>query len=419
MDARQLRAEELLATGMIHRQGHVWFVPSQSGGARHTVIFNGNAASCDCEDFDLRQLPCKHILAVRMLLARELLDMPMPQRPETPPIPKRKTYAQDWPNYNLAQTNEKIHFQDLLAELCRTIPEPAARPGPGRKPIPLADSLFAAAFKVYSTISARRFMCDLEDAYGRGHIGRLPHFNSVLAGLENPAATPILCDLIRQSALPLSVVEVDFAPDSSGFMTSRFVRWYDQKYGTTKQEHEWVKVHLMCGVKTNIVTAVEIHDKYTHDSPLMPALVETTATGFRIRDVSADKGYTAAENFDAVAKHGGTLYAAFKSGTTGGIGGLFEKMFHLFSLNREEYLQHYHKRSNVESTFSMIKRKFGDALRSKTDDAMKNEALAKILCHNLCCLISAWYELGIEPMFGAPPEDDEPRDVLRFVRPAQ
>jgi hypothetical protein len=84
-------------------------------------------------------------------------------------------------------------------------------------------------------------------------------------------------------------------------------------------------------------------------------------------------------------------------------------------LNREEHLQHYHKRSNAEAPFSMIKRKFGDSLRSKTDDAMRNEALAKILCHNLCCLISAWYELGIEPVFGqARPEDDGPRDVLRF-----
>jgi hypothetical protein len=43
----------------------------------------------------------------------------------------------------------------------------------------------------------------------------------------------------------------------------------------------------------------------------------------------------------------------------------------------------------------MIKTKFGDSLRSKTDPAMKNETLAKILCHNICCLISAMYELGI------------------------
>jgi len=39
--------------------------------------------------------------------------------------------------------------------------------------------------------------------------------------------------------------------------------------------------------------------------------------------------------------------------------------------------------SNVESCFSMMKRKFGDSLRSRTDVAMVNEALAKIVCHNL------------------------------------
>src|SRR6266852_2875459 len=86
----------------------------------------------------------------------------------------------------------------------------------------------------------------------------------------------------------------------------------------------------------------------------------------------------------------------FKNNATGAIGGIYEKAFHYFCLHREEFLKHYHPRSNVESTFSMIKRKFGDSVRSKTDTAMVNEALAKILCHNLTCLISAMYELGID-----------------------
>ena len=51
----------------------------------------------------------------------------------------------------------------------------------------------------------------------------------------------------------------------------------------------------------------------------------------------------------------------------------------------------------------MIKAKFGDCVRSKTDVAMKNEALCKILCHNICCLISAMHELGIQPDFAAAP----------------
>lgn len=49
----------------------------------------------------------------------------------------------------------------------------------------------------------------------------------------------------------------------------------------------------------------------------------------------------------------------------------------------------------------MIKRKFGDSLRSKTDVAMGNEALCKILCHNIVVVIHEMFELGIEPIFWA------------------
>ena len=44
-------------------------------------------------------------------------------------------------------------------------------------------------------------------------------------------------------------------------------------------------------------------------------------------------------------------------------------------------------------------RKFGDSLRSKTDVAMVNETLCKVLCHNLVVLIHEMCELGIDPVF--------------------
>src|SRR5207247_5507193 len=112
--------------------------------------------------------------------------------------------------------------------------------------------------------------------------------------------------------------------------------------------------------------------------------------------------------FDAVDAVGGTLYAAFKSSATGSVGGLYGKMYHYFALNREEYEQHYHRRSMIESTFSMVKRKFGDSLRSKTELAMKNETLAKFVCHNICCVVSAIYERGIDPrIVGLSGEQDD------------
>ena len=99
--------------------------------------------------------------------------------------------------------------------------------------------------------------------------------------------------------------------------------------------------------------------------------------------------------------NGNWYYIAFKSIHTGRAEGLWKKMFHYFQFRRDEFLAHYHKRSNVESTFSMIKAKFGDHLRSKTDVAMVNEALCKIICHNICCLIQEAHELGITTEFWA------------------
>ena len=78
---------------------------------------------------------------------------------------------------------------------------------------------------------------------------------------------------------------------------------------------------------------------------------------------------------------------------------LWDKLYHYYHLHRETFLEHYHRRSIVESTFWMVKAKFGDALRSKTDTAQVNELLCKVLCHNLCVLIQSMYELGIEPEF--------------------
>ena len=71
----------------------------------------------------------------------------------------------------------------------------------------------------------------------------------------------------------------------------------------------------------------------------------------------------------------------------------------LFRLTFEDFLEHYHKRSNAESSVFMIKSKFGDSVRSKTWTAQVNEVLCKVICHNLYCVIMEMHELGINPDF--------------------
>jgi transposase len=409
-DAREQRGMEIAKVARIDRKGDAYLVPSMSGNGRYTV--NPVAQTCTCPDHETRKCKCKHLYAVEFAAKREMTLNADGSTTVTETVAiratKRTTYPQNWPAYNEAQTNEKDQFQSLLYDLCSSIQTPP-QVGRGQRRLPLSDAVFAAVFKVYSTISGRRFISDLRSAHADGMISRLPHFNSVFNALENSELTPILTQLILESAKPLAAVECDFAADSSGFATSRFVRWFDHKYGVVRQEHDWVKVHIMCGVKTNIITAVEIKDRNASDPTQLPALLETTAQNFKMAEVSCDKGYSTVANTNEVVKYGATPFIMFKKNANGngsnGVGrhhkrDMWEKMFHFFSFKQDEYLAHYHKRSNVESTFSMIKAKFGDAVRSKTTIAMKNEALCKLLAHNICCLISAMHELGIDPQFG-------------------
>lgn len=67
-------------------------------------------------------------------------------------------------------------------------------------------------------------------------------------------------------------------------------------------------------------------------------------------------------------------------------------------MNREEFLEHYHRRSAVECTFSMVKRVLGDTLRSMHPVAQVNEALLMVVCHNIRVLIHEAFELGFAPM---------------------
>lgn len=73
---------------------------------------------------------------------------------------------------------------------------------------------------------------------------------------------------------------------------------------------------------------------------------------------------------------------------------LWNKMYHYYALNKDKFLERYHQRSNSETCFSMVNAKFGGTLKSKTRVAQINEALCKILCHNLCAIITSMHECG-------------------------
>src|ERR1044071_1641733 len=415
MSIRQEKGRQIANRARIVKSGNLWLVPSQSSGKKYKV--NPEAQSCSCPDFEFTQAKCKHIFAVEFTVQRErkTVTETQPDGSSTTTVTEtvkvtRKTYPQVWPAYNQARTQEKRLFLYLLHQLCQGVGSPAQTMGRPRHSF--EDMIFAMAFKVYSTVSGRRFMTDLRDAHAKGYMEGLPCYNSVFNYFESETLTPYLQMLIEESALPLAAIEQDFAVDSSGLSTGVYVRWNDAKWGNKTRDlygdgkgyiiekKDWLKIHITTGVKTNVVTAVEVTDAHANDHNYFKPLVEATSQNFAMRQVSADKAYLSAHNLKAVVDNHAMPYIPFKANSTGkNSGDLFKKMFHFYSYNQERFMQNYHKRSNVESPFHMIKSKFGNTLRSKTRTAQINEALCKVLCHNIVVLIQSMFELGLKPKF--------------------
>jgi transposase len=372
---------------------HAFKVKSQSDHGFYEVKSTRNGMTCTCSDFVYRGGKCKHILATKYYLE---VQKETPQGIVTEKV--HLTYAQAWDAYNAAQKVEVKLFDELLKDLVKTIPEPEQKMG--RPRLSIHEMLFCAIQKVYSQLSSRRAYSLFQNATERGQINHAPHFNAPSKLFNNPDMTAILHKLVTLSALPVAGLENDFSVDSTGFRTNTFSAYNGEKHGQ-KKEHQWLKAHMCAGTKTNIVASIAITDGDSADSPQFGHLVRKTAEGFIINEVSADMGYSSRNNLDIVGGIGANAYVPFKKNATGKADGsaLWSKMYHYFQLNRDEFMEHYHKRSNIEATNAAIKRKFGETLKSKNPTAQVNELLAKIVAYNLTVVIHEMYENGINPEF--------------------
>jgi len=261
--------------------------------------------------------------------------------------------------------------------------------------------MFCCLIKIYNGSSSRRIISDLELAKRAGYINDVPHFNTLLRHFEDTGMSIVLPYLINVSALPLKPVEQSFAVDSTGFGTGRFDRWLNIRTQKDSKKKGWRKCHAICGVKTNIITSVKITEGKSGDSPQFNPLVNETAQLFDVKEVSADKAYSSRANLELAKKLGAMPYIPFKKNATKKSRGspTWATMFEVFTKNYLEFAKHYHKRSNIETSFAMIKRKFGDFVRCKNEKSQDNEILCKVLAHNIVCLIHEICELKIEVDF--------------------
>jgi transposase len=391
MDARVIKGIEIAKKGGITETSKGWIVPSQSGNGAYLVYKEGMGTKCTCPDCESRGVECKHQVAVKVFYG-ETKDE---QGNVTVTKAVKITYPQNWKAYNRSQTDEIRLFDAYLRELVENVDEPEQKRG--RPKLSQRELLFCTIQKVYSQLSSRRARSLYVNARDKEQIAKAPNYNSINIILNDKGMTPILQDLLVASAMPLRSVETAFAADSSGFRTSQFGQYAVEKYGTGRH-HKWIKAHVLVGTKTNVIAAARITEENGADCPQFgPMVTEAHENGFTLMEVTADKAYASRENYNTASSIGATAYIPFKSKDTGRAKGscTWSKMYHYFMLHRDEFMAHYHARSNVEATFQMVKSKFGDRIKSKNWTAQQNELLCKLICHNIVVLIHEMNGLSI------------------------
>lgn len=410
---RPTRPAELRARGLAiaARKGAV----SQGADAETFVVIDiwdnrrllvtGQASKWVCSCVPPATAPacrCEHVWAVLFVIEAR-------GSPEALAKPRhRKSYPQpDWHAYREGQQGENRWFDRVALALLETIEEPIRLPGrPGRPRTPIREALFITLTKVHEGESLSVVHGRLDGLAAQGKVSGTTNYTLPARTLGREDLTPILTQLVRDSAKPMVPFERGgtLAIDSTGFTTSVFGAYLTETHEPDRR-HEFVKAHVGVGTRTHIITDVVVTDQNHADSPEFAGIVERTmASGFQFSRVVADKGYLARHNYRIGSDLGLEVYIDFRSNVGPKPKGVpsWREAWYLKHDQPEEFGRRYHARSNVESTFSSIKRRRGESLFSRSPVSRRNELLCKILVHNVTVLIQQLFEREVDPetLFG-------------------
>ncbi len=318
------------------------------------------------------------------------------QQKLTPYTPKnfgeKKTYSQDWPLYQKACSQEKLMFLKILKDVVDFMMIEEEYKGNGRPSAYYGDILKSLCIKSYHNYSSWRLESELKIARAMGIIDEVYKRTTLMKYMQDEKITRLLHKLYKIIAQPIAPIELYFAADATGISNAYGnTRWINVRHTKEEAKHrrEYSKLHIVSGCKTNIITSAKITKGNKHESPYFKPLLDDTAKIFNIKEVSADAGYLSRDNVKAVSDIGAMPFIMGKRNTNVAAKGPstpWNSMLRLWKNKQMYFAEHYHKRSNVESTFGALKRKFGDFCRCKKPESQENEILCKIVCFNAAIL---------------------------------
>jgi len=309
---------------------------------------------------------------------------------------KKKRYLRDESLYNKIQETEFLNFFEFVRYLTNYVCK-------GKKMKRIIQCLLI--WRKFPNLSVRRARGFLLLLKRFGIISSyIPCFKTLSNYNENNSLQIILDKLIEESSKPLSIIENNFATDSTGIKTKLFSSWYSLRCKKKIRKRDHLTIHISTGIKSKTVTALNVENKRGKDNEIFREHVDKTAENFKINEWSGDGMYWTKLNCDKVAEKEGKPYFKCKTGKTAWNGKQDGhpawKIMNKENLeNKEEYDKHYHKRSNVESTNMSKKMLHGERVYSRLPSARINEETLRWINHNINVLNRAKHQWNIYPKF--------------------
>lgn len=313
---------------------------------------------------------------------------------------KKKTYKRNWSLYNLAKTEGMPIYLRLTSLLVDLLPIKKIAIRMGAPPKEMRIMLKCCAVKVFINRSSRDSVGFLKLVYPHLDMlySEIPHFNTISNYMRNHVLKYYLGLLISLSFEPFKEIEKSFSVDSSGVGTANYQRWFDKKYGENKYRKKWLKLHIICGNFLNAICSAIITEGNKADSPVLKQLLDGTVYTSIMKILCADPAYLSRPNCNLAEDLGTILRVKPKKNTTRKPKGskAWKENVSLAQDHPEIFAKEYHKRSNVETDFWMIKGKNAGFVWSIEEEGQENEILFKVFNHNVRCLARGNIEFDIK-----------------------
>ena len=306
---------------------------------------------------------------------------------------KRKRWPRDEVLYNKIQENEFQNFFEFVRYLTNKVCS--------NKKMKNYISCLIIWHK-FPNLSARRAKSFLKFLREFKIINAdIPCFKTLCNYRENSLTHNVLDELITESSKPLSVIEHDFAIDSTGIKTKLFSSWFSLRAKKRIKRRDHLTVHISTGVKSGIVTALNVEAEQGKDNIIFRKQVDKTHENFDVNEWSGDATYWSKENCRKIDEIGGKPFFKSKIGWWNGKQSgvpAWKEMNFFARENPEEYKIHYKKRSKVEAVNHSKKAIHGDKVYSKLKSARENEEGFRWINHNINVLNRAMHQWKINPL---------------------